>query len=336
MAALSRGAVQRARRQPRELGDLLTTIGLTNGVANIIMQLSLPPVGHGVSESRVVSGSPRRYPLKRARTTGQYLALAVMGSEQDRAVLRQAIAEVHNHVHSTAASPVRYSGNSRELQVWVAMCLFRFFLDQYTLVHGELDECTLDELTRAAEPLATGVNVRSAEWPQTWAEYSRRWDDMLPRLSIDPVVRDEFLTLSDLSFVGEAWGPVGYLLARMGSRPYRFMTRATLPPEFRAMMGWDWTARDQRRLQRVLAVLRVVDTVINPFAMKTGYRISVLDFRIRRRLGLPVLGRMRISDVLIRDGAGTRLLARRRGAGASTTLPAAGQSGKEGGHREVG
>jgi len=299
------------RRPPRELRDLLTTVGLTNGVANIIMQLSLPPVGHGVSESRVGSGSPRRYPLKRARTTGQYLALAVMGSEDDRDVMRTAIAGVHNHVHSTEQSPVRYSGNSRELQVWVAMCLFRFFLDQYTLVHGELDEATLDELVRAAEPLATGVNVRPAEWPQTWAEYVRRWDAMLPGLSIDPVVHHEFVTLSDLSFLGEAWGPIGHLLARIGARPYRFMTRATLPSEFRDMMGWDWTAADQRRLQRVLKVLRVVDTVINPHAMQTGYRLQVLDFRIRRRLGLPVLGRMRILDTMIRDGGGARRFAKR-------------------------
>ena len=316
------------RRPPRELRDLLTTVGLTNGVANIIMQLSLPPVGHGVSESRVGSGSPRRYPLKRARTTGQYLALAVMGSEADRDVMRQAVAQVHNHVHSTAHSPVRYSGNSRELQVWVAMCLFRFFLDQYTLVHGDLDDDTLDELVRAAEPLATGVNVRTSEWPQSWAEYRRRWEAMLPNLSIDPVVHHEFLTLSDLSFVGEAWGPIGYQLARIGARPYRFMTRATLPPEFREMMGWDWTEADERRLRRVLAALRVVDTVINPYAMQLAYRLQVLDFRIRRRLGLPVLGKMRILDTMIRDGGGARLFARRR-------LDKSGDTG-DGLRREVG
>ncbi len=315
------------RRPPRELRDLLTSIGLTNGVANIIMQLSLPPVGHGVSESRVASGSPRRYPLKRARTTGQYLALAVLGSEADRDVMRKAVAEVHTHVHSTETSPVRYSGNSRELQVWVAMCLFRFFLDQYTLVHGDLDEDTLDGLVCAAEPLATGVNVRSSEWPQSWAEYSRRWDAMLPNLSIDPVVHHEFTTLSNLSFVGEAWGPIGYLLARIGARPYRFMTRATLPPEFRAMMGWDWTAADERRLQRVLRVLRVIDTAINPYAMRLGYRLQVADFRMRHRLGVPVLGKTRILDTMIRDGGGARRFARR---------PPDGSGEPTGERREVG
>lgn len=302
----------RRRRQPQQLRDLLTSVGLTNGVANIIMQLSLPPVGHGVSESRVRSGSPRRYPLKRARTTGQYLALSVMGSDDDREVMRKAVAEVHDAVYSRADSPVKYSGNSRELQVWVAMCLFKYYLDQYTLVHGPLEEETLDALTRAAEPLATGVNVRSSEWPQSYAEYEKRWDATVPSLSIDPVVRHEFETLSNLTFVGEAWGSIGYALARLGGPAYQFMTRATLPPEFRALMGWDWTATDERRLQRVLKVLRVVDTVINPWALQLFYRLYIADFRLRRRLGRPVLGRLEVIDIPIRDGGGLRRLARTR------------------------
>lgn len=307
--AIRRGAGQR-RRAPRELRDLLTSIGLANGVANIIMQLSLPPVGHGVSESRVHSGSPRRYPLKRARTTGQYLALAVMGSDEDRAVMRAAVAEVHSAVHSTTDSPVRYSGNSRDLQLWVAMCLFRYYIDQYTLVYGPLDEGTLDHLTRAAEPLATGVNVRPGEWPQTWAEYCTKWDATVPTLSIDPIVRHEFETLSNLSFVGEAWGIIGYALALIPGKPYQFMTRATLPPEFRELMGWTWTADDERNFQRVLTLVRIADRVINPYAMQLMYRLYVADFRIRRRLGVPVLGAMHVIDTPIREGGGLRRLAR--------------------------
>lgn len=302
----------RPRRAPRELRDLLTTVGMTNGVANIIMQLSLPPVGHGVSESRVRSGSPRRYPLKRARTTGQYLALSVMGSDDDRDEMRRAVAEVHTAVHSQDDSPVRYSGNSRELQVWVAMCLFRYYLDQYTLVHGPLDEKTLDALTKAAEPLATGVNVQPAEWPQTWAEFSARWQATVPKLSIDPVVRREFETLSNLTFVGEAWGPIGYALARLPGPVYQFMTRATLPPEFRDLMGWDWTDADERMLGRVLALVRLVDPLINPHLMQGFYRLQVADFRLRRRLGIPVMGTLQVSDTRIRDGGGLRRLARRR------------------------
>ncbi len=302
----------RSSRRPRELRDLLTTIGLTNGVANIIMQLSLPAVGHGVSESHVRSGSPRRYPLKRARTTGQYLALSVMGSDEDRAVMRNAVTEVHNAVHSRADSPVKYSGNSRELQLWVAMCLFRYYLDQYTMVHGPLNEEALDILTRAGAPLATGVNVRPNEWPQSYAAYERRWAATVPQLAIDPVVRQEFESLSNLTFLGEAWGAPGYALARIAGPAYQFMTRATLPDEFRKLMGWEWTQADERTLQRILKVLRLIDALINPFALQMVYRLYIADFRLRRRLGRPVLGRIEVIDVPIRDGGGPRWFTRRR------------------------
>ncbi|MBB4854082.1 uncharacterized protein (DUF2236 family) [Mycobacteroides chelonae] len=288
-------------------------------MANIIMQLSLPPVGHGVSESRVRSGSPRRYPLKRARTTGQYLALSVMGSDEDREVMRKAVAEVHSAVHSGADSPVKFSGNSRELQLWVAMCLFKYYLDQYALVRGPLDVDTLDTLTRAAAPLATGVNVRLSEWPQSYAEYEQRWAATVPRLAIDPVVRQEFESLANLTFLGEAWGAVGYALARVGGSAYQFMTRATLPPEFRELMGWDWTRADERRLQRILKALSLIDALINPFVLQAAYRLYIADFRLRRRLGRPVLGRHEVIDVPIRDGGGLRRLARRRSRASATS-----------------
>ena len=135
---------------------------------------------------------------------------------------------------------------------------------------------------------------------------------MLPNLDIDPVVRREFITLSDLSFLGEAWGPIGYLVARIAGPAYQFMTRATLPAEFREMMDWSWTAEDERKLQRVLKLIRVADGLVNPAAVRLVYRLQLIDFRLRRRLGIPVLGKTRVIDTLIRDGGGARWLARKR------------------------
>lgn len=298
------------RSAPTTLPGTITSLGLTSGVANIVMQLSLPPVGEGVSESRVVSGSPRRYPVKRSRTTGQYLALALFGSEHDRDVLRAAVAEVHRHVHSGPDSPVRYSGNAAVLQKWVAVCLFRFYLDQWTGLHGPLTEDELDVLTAAAAPLATGVNVRAEDWPRDWAALQDYWTANLPALAVSEEVRRDFESLADLSFLAEVWGPAGRLLHRLLGRPYHFLTRGNLPPEFRALLGWSWTATDQRRFDRVRAALRVLDRLGNRRVIHLVYRAYVADFRLRRRLGLPVLGRLRLSDVRVRDGGGRRRFAR--------------------------
>ena len=50
------------------------------GAANVIMQLSWPQVGYGVVESKVDSGDLLKHPWKRARTTFQYLAVAILGT----------------------------------------------------------------------------------------------------------------------------------------------------------------------------------------------------------------------------------------------------------------
>lgn len=300
-----------SRRRPQTLPDLVTAYGMTGGVANIIMQLALPAVGYGVHESRVVSGSPRRRPIKRTRTTSQYLAVAVFGDEADRARMRTEVGDVHKAVVSTSDSPVKYSGNSPELQKWVAACLFRFYLDQYTALYGDLPVTDLDVLTRSAAPLATTLNVRESAWPQSWDDFETYWNDMLPRLAIDEPIREDFESLAHLTFVTEAWGPLGAPIPLIGGRHYHFMTRANLPAEFRSMMEWDWTARDERRLRRAVVVYRLLDRVGGGALIRLGYRIAVADFRFRAAHTPRALGRMRVSGTPIKDGGGARWLARR-------------------------
>ncbi|MCF8588307.1 oxygenase MpaB family protein [Gordonia liuliyuniae] len=298
------------RARPQTLPDLITAYGLTNGVANIIMQLALPAVGYGVHESRVISGSPRRRPIKRTRTTSQYLAVAVFGDDADRDRMRTEVADVHRAVISTPDSPTRYSGNSPDLQKWVAACLFRFYLDQYTTLYGDLSVTELDSLTRSASTLATTLNVRESAWPQTWDEYERYWNETLPRLAIDDAIRADFESLAGLEFITEAWGPLGRGFPLLGGRHYRFMTRANLPAEFRTMMKWDWTDRDQRRLNRVVGFYRTIDRAGVRALVRLAYRVAVADFRLRARLATRALGRTQLSDTPIKDGGGLRWPAR--------------------------
>ena len=108
------------------------------GAANVIMQLSWPEVGYGVAESKVDSGNLLKHPWKRARTTFQYLAVAIMGRPDDRAAFREAVNSSHRHVKSTANSPVRYNAFDCELQMWVAACLFVGLEDTYQLLRGKM------------------------------------------------------------------------------------------------------------------------------------------------------------------------------------------------------
>lgn len=306
------GRARYARSTPPKLTDLLTTVGAFNNVANIVMQLSLPPVGHGVNESHVASGSPRRRPVKRARTTQLYLTVALMGNEADRTALREELRQVHTPIHSTTESPVKYSANAKDLQLWVAACLFRYYIDQYTILYGSLPIEQLDHLVQDGSVLATGVNVPHRDWPKDWLQFEQYWQQMLPRLAIAQPVRDDFESLADLTFLAEAWGWRGAILARMLGRTFHFLTRATLPPFFRELMGWDWTAADQHRFDRILRVIRPIDTALNPLLIATLYKLYLVDYRIRRLIGSTALGPLRLSEVAIKDGGGHRESVRRR------------------------
>ena len=107
-----------------DVADAMDFWAFTAGAANVVTQLARPAVGYGVVESKVDSGNLLKHPWKRARTTFQYLAVAVMGTDDDRAAFRAAVDGAHRHVKSEPTSPVRYNAFDRELQMWVAACLF--------------------------------------------------------------------------------------------------------------------------------------------------------------------------------------------------------------------
>lgn len=68
---------------------------LLGGPANVIMQLSLAPVGRGVVESTVDSGRFDLHPRKRGRTTLTYLAVAMLGTDEEREAYRAATNTSH-------------------------------------------------------------------------------------------------------------------------------------------------------------------------------------------------------------------------------------------------
>jgi uncharacterized protein (DUF2236 family) len=78
---------------------------LLAGPANVIMQLSRPAVGYGVFESRVESGRVDRHPIKRARTTFTYLAVATQGSDEQKAAFRRAVNRAHDRCIRPTTAP---------------------------------------------------------------------------------------------------------------------------------------------------------------------------------------------------------------------------------------
>lgn len=265
----------------RRVADLLNLASVLMPASNVIMQLSLPGVGYGVQESRVDSGNVYKHPFKRARTTGTYLAVATVGTESDREVFRAAVDTAHRQVRSTPASPVRYNAFDPKLQLWVAACLYRYFVDQHELLYGPLTDAAADAVYADARRLGTTLQVREDMWPADRAAFDEYWKRSLDELHIDPPVREHLRGVAAMVFL--PW-PL-----RLAGPFNLFATTGFLAPEFRDMMGLDWSADQQRRFDWLLGAVRLADRVIPHRVWRLTYQMYLWDMRFRARRGWPVV-----------------------------------------------
>ncbi|WP_433490931.1 oxygenase MpaB family protein [Nocardia grenadensis] len=255
---------------------------ILGAAANVIMQLAVPGVGYGVLESPVDSGKLTLHPVKRTRTTLTYLAVALLGSPAERAAYRAAVDTSHRQVRSTAQSPVRYNAFDRELQLWVAACLYWGARDIRERMHGRADAGLEETIYRHSARLGTTLQVPPHAWPADPAAFDRYWTENLAATRIEPPVRDMLNEIVDLKMFPR---PVRLL----GGRFNRWVTAGLLPPHLRAQMGMAWSADDERRFGRMLRGLgRVSATLPAPLR---GFPIQayLIDFRIRRKFGLKLV-----------------------------------------------
>jgi uncharacterized protein (DUF2236 family) len=246
------------------------------GPANVIMQLSWPQVGHGVVESKVDSGNLLKHPWKRARTTCQYLAVAILGTQEDRDAYREAVNSSHRHVKSTADSPVRYNAFDRELQICVAACLFVGLEDTYQLLRGEMTVEQAEQFYRSAWTLGTTLQVAEDQWPPTRAEFDVYWRDACRRVAIDDQVRAYLHDLLNLRMIN----PV----LALPFRPLaKFLTVGFLAPVFRDAMELGWSDFKQRQFERLFLNVAFVNRLLPVFVRQGGSFVLLADVRRRIR-----------------------------------------------------
>ena len=216
-----------------------------------------------------------------------YLAVATLGKQEDRDFIHREVKRIHDQVVSTPDSPVRYSGNSQKLQLWVALCLIRFFVDQYELLYRPLTDPEREHVLALGEPLATVLNVKSEAWPATWQDYERVFADGMEEARFEQPVRE---MLDDLCAFGPLDGKLagsGTLLRRTVGPIHHSYTRFGVPAQARERMGWEISPADLRRKRLIHTVARVADTVV-PTPLRTLYTVALWDMRTRRALGVPV------------------------------------------------
>jgi uncharacterized protein (DUF2236 family) len=275
-----------ASRGPVGMDDGLMGVALLAGPANVIMQLAQPGVGYGVLESRVESGRVDRHPIKRARTTFTYLAVATNGSDEQKAAFRRAVNRAHAQVYSTEESPVAYNAFDTDLQLWVGACLYKGAVDIYRLFVGEMDVQTAERHYREGMALATTLQVPPDKWPGDRAAFDRYWQESLAKVHIDDTVREYLWPIAAARMRGVK---LPGRLQRWSDNFSLLITTGFLPQRFRDEMRLPWDAARQRRFDRLMTVLRTVNRLMPRFARQFPFNVLLRDLDRRIRTGRPLV-----------------------------------------------
>ncbi|MCH5641059.1 oxygenase MpaB family protein [Gordonia sp. ABSL49_1] len=274
-----------ARMSRAELDALPTELdmigaGVLAGPANVIMQLAVPAVGYGVAESKVDSGNLFKHPVKRTRTTLSYLAVAAMGSPEDRKAYRKAVGKAHAKVRSTPDSPVKYNAFDPKLQLWVAACLYKGTEDVLRIYGGRTE--VTDAEYQAGAVMGTTLQVPREMWPATRADFEEYWQTTVAELEIDETIRDLLLSIARAEFAGPVVsGLFGWWT--------EIMTLGFLPVEFRDKMGVRMAPWQKLIFNAHNAVVRAIITRAPRRLRAFPYNILLADVRWRIRTGRPLV-----------------------------------------------
>lgn len=276
------------RRPPRWMhrADDAAFIGLLSGAANVIMELSRPGVGYGVKDSRVESGRADRHPIKRARTTFTYLAVALSGTDEQKAKYRRAVNKSHAQVHSRPGDPVEYNAFDKDLQLWVAACIYKGFVDIHRIYVGEMDDGAADRHFQEGMTLGTTLQVPAEMWPADRKAFDEYWQQSLELVHIDDAVREYLFPIA-------AGRIAGVRLPRAVERRLDavnlFITTGFLPQRFRDEMRLPWDAAKQRRFNRMMGAVGRVNSVMPRFVRRFPFNWMLRDLDWRIRTGRPLV-----------------------------------------------
>ncbi|MHB1088465.1 MAG: oxygenase MpaB family protein [Acidimicrobiales bacterium] len=250
--------------------------------ANVIMQLSQLGVGHGVVESRVVSGSLHRHPIKRTRTTLSYIMIAGFGTSDERAAIRTAVNAQHRQVQSLPSDRVRYNAFDPALQLWVAACMYQGVLDSVRFLYGDQQEGVLDEIYRLCSRFATTLQVPDSLWPADRTAFEGYWHTALSTVQMDAVTREYLRDFASLGFLPRA------IHVTLGPA-HRFITCGFLAPVFREELGLSWGPRRQVVFDGTLKMLAFFNRSLPSLLREFPWNFILRDARRRIALGRPLV-----------------------------------------------
>ncbi|KAA1419308.1 DUF2236 domain-containing protein [Nocardioides humilatus] len=252
------------------------------GPANVALQmLGAPGVAYGVMESKVESGRVDLHPFKRARTTLTYLAVSALGTDEDRALYREAVNGAHRHIRSTEDSPVKYNAFDRDLQLWVAACLYYGFADTYERLHGPMEEELAEAIYQQLAIFGTTLQMPRDLWPATRADFKDFFQSRLANADIDDATKAYCRMLIRFEMTPR-W-------IRPATLPLTFMNTGYTPWQLRERLDLPWSPRHQAVFNTVNRATGMVGRRVPRALRNAPFNVLLWDVRRRARTGRPLV-----------------------------------------------
>jgi uncharacterized protein (DUF2236 family) len=223
----------------------------------ILLQLAHPLIAAGVHEhSAFRSGT--RVAASRLHATVQAMLSLTFGADVQREAALDAIRTIHRRVNGHLpvdvgrfAAGTPYSAEDPALVLWVHVTLLDSLPMVFELFVAPLSDADRDAYCDQAAWVAIALGAQPTDVPRSWAALRRQLecDYRSGMIAVGPQARE--LAHAVVS------PPLGRLIPPAGWIN-RLVTVGLLPPHVREQYGFTWTARDQRRLDRVVPALRAL------------------------------------------------------------------------------
>jgi uncharacterized protein (DUF2236 family) len=239
---------------------------VAGGGRAILLQIANPSVGRGVAAHSNFASRP----LDRLHSTLTFVYAQAFGTEADKRVVTRRVNRAHGPVTADATENTPgYSAFDPALQLWVAATLYDTAVTLHELIYGRVEPPVADEIYSEYAVLGTALQMPAGMWPATRADFAAYFAAESERLEVTP----EALAVSKSLLAGRALP----LPLRAAMPIARLVTAGLLSPELRTAYGFHWTARQQRRFDRVITVTRVVWP-----KMPRGIRFSLCSWYLRK------------------------------------------------------
>ncbi|MEU6523545.1 oxygenase MpaB family protein [Streptomyces sp. NPDC046924] len=235
-------------------GDVRILLSLP---AALVLQVAHPAVGAGVDDHSVF----RTDPWGRAERSLHSLQLWVYGGEHALEEGRR-LRALHRTISGTDTRGRAYHALTPAYYAWVHATAYPVFLRAAQYLSRPFDEPDARRLYDELLALGAVLGIKQRDMPRTPEEFWPYFDTMvreeLERTAVAAELLDPRRPVPPPDGAGALLRRLWPVLRPPLARLHVFVTTGLLPPAVRDRLGLAWTARDERRLRRLGAVVRTV------------------------------------------------------------------------------